>query len=118
MEHIMNIKQKLINNHSMVVKADKGNTLIIFKEDHYINKLDNFINNNDFTELAHDITTKLQQITRNCINSSKNIIRSSVKSKYTYKYESQRTTHIRYYQITWAGKTHMPNSQLDKLPCI
>jgi hypothetical protein len=35
---IKNIKQKLINNHSMIAKADKGNTLIIFIKPNDINE--------------------------------------------------------------------------------
>jgi hypothetical protein len=61
-----NIKQKLINNHSIIAKADKGNMLIILKKDDFINKLDNFISNNNFIKLSHDIPkkyNKLQEIT-------------------------------------------------------
>jgi hypothetical protein len=40
---IKNIKQ-LINNQSIITKGDKGNTLIIIKNDDCINELQNFIN--------------------------------------------------------------------------
>ena len=78
---LKNIKQKLINSHSMIVKADKGNTLVILKKEDYIYKLDTFINNNNFTELSHDITNKMQQITRNFLNNCKNIVKYKDKSK-------------------------------------
>jgi hypothetical protein len=77
---IKHIKQKLIHNQSIITKADKSNTLIIIKNDYYINKIENFLINN-FTVLSHHITNKQQNI-RNCINSSKNIIKPNNKWRY------------------------------------
>lgn len=66
----------------IIEKPDKGNTLIIMKNDDYNNKIESFINNNYFTILSCDITNKQQQNIRNYINNSKNIINPNNKWRY------------------------------------
>jgi GTP-binding protein EngB required for normal cell division len=79
---IKNIKQKFINNQSIITKTDKGNTLTRKKNNNYINEIENFINNNNFTILSHDITNKQQHNIRYYINNTKNIIKSNNRDMY------------------------------------
>jgi hypothetical protein len=65
----------------LIIKADKGNTPIILKNDNYNNRIESFINRNNFTKLLHEITNKRQNI-RNCINNNKNI--TNPNSKWIY----------------------------------
>jgi hypothetical protein len=63
-----NIKQKIENNHLIVRKADKGNTLVIMYKDKYNKKIDEFIIANYFTKLSNNITNKHQITTSREIN--------------------------------------------------
>jgi hypothetical protein len=79
---LKSIKQKLISNQLILTEANKGNTLIILKEEECNNKIENFINNNYFTKLARDITNKQQYNLRNSINKCKNLVSTNNKWKY------------------------------------
>ena len=65
-----------------MTKADKGNSLIILREDEYSSKTHDFIPKNHFTQLTQDITNKLQCHIRTTINDFSNIIPKDKKHKY------------------------------------
>jgi hypothetical protein len=80
---INNIKTKMMQNHLIITKADKGNTLVIIHEHEYNEKVQEFISNNNFTKLSQDITNKQQKHTRSSINTCNNLIDNTTKWKYT-----------------------------------
>jgi predicted HAD superfamily phosphohydrolase YqeG len=53
---INNIKTQMIQNHLIITKADKDNTLVTMHEHEYNEKVEEFISNNNFTKLSQDIT--------------------------------------------------------------
>jgi len=55
---INQIKTKLEDAKAIVTKADKGNSVVIIKEDEYNNKIRTFISKNSFNLSNHDITNK------------------------------------------------------------
>ncbi|XP_049943595.1 uncharacterized protein LOC126424831 [Schistocerca serialis cubense] len=57
---LKNINNKLLAEKAIVVKADKGNTLVIIKEDDYIFKTLSFFNENGIVEVTKDPTPKFQ----------------------------------------------------------
>jgi hypothetical protein len=80
---INNIKTKMMQNHLIATKADKGNTLVIMHEHEYNEKVEEFISNNNFTILLQDITNKQQKHIRNSIITCNNLIDNTTKWKYT-----------------------------------
>jgi 23S rRNA maturation mini-RNase III len=64
------IRNKLTQNNLVVVKADKGNTIVIINKDTYAQKIEDFLKENQFTYLQKDPTEKfqkqLQQIIPKC----------------------------------------------------
>ena len=79
---IHRIKEKLTSNNAVIVKADKGNTLVIEFQNSYYNKIQTFIDNNDFTELGKDPTKKFQKQIRTSINTCQQIINRNTKWNY------------------------------------
>jgi hypothetical protein len=53
---IYNIKEKIKSNLLVIVKADKGNTLVILQEDDYNHKVKEFITQNKYIKIPHGIT--------------------------------------------------------------
>jgi hypothetical protein len=71
---VWNIKKKINENDLIITKADKGNTLIIMKQDEYNQKTTEFMVNNNYIALTQDQTKKQQRTIRNTINRCTNII--------------------------------------------
>lgn len=70
LEALKRIKQKLLDNHAMLCKCDKGNsTVVLYKQD-YISKVNDFIQNNEVTQINHDPTAKFQRKIKTLINKS------------------------------------------------
>jgi hypothetical protein len=72
----------MTQNNLRVIKADKGNMLIIIHQDEYNNKVDEFIMNNSFEKVTKDDTNIQQKTIRGAINTCSNIIRYADKLKY------------------------------------
>jgi hypothetical protein len=72
------IQQKTGNNQLIIIKADKGNTLIIMYKDDYNRKIEEFIKATIFIKLPH----KQQIKTWKGINKFGNIIKKNNKWKY------------------------------------
>ena len=45
------MKEKLVSNNAIILKADKGNTLVIDLQNSYHAKIQTFIDNNNFTKI-------------------------------------------------------------------
>jgi hypothetical protein len=76
---VIQIRKKLTAAKAIVTKADKGNSLIIFPETDYNNKVHTFIANNNFTLVPHDTTKRLQRIVRTAINECKDTLPKETK---------------------------------------
>jgi hypothetical protein len=68
------IKEKLISNNAVILKADKGNSIVIIYQNIYHEKVMDFIDNNNFTNITGDLTKKFQKELRNNINECPHII--------------------------------------------
>jgi hypothetical protein len=97
----------MIQNHLIITKADKGNTLVIMHEHDYNEKVEEFISNNNFTKLPQDITNKQQRQIRTNINTCNKLINNTTKWKYTNMNPS--APHL-YCTI----KLHKSNTQFDR----
>jgi len=68
-QHTLNsIKRKMSSNNAIVLKADKGNTVVITYLDDCHLKVHEFISNNQFSELNNELTSIFQKEIRNTIN--------------------------------------------------
>ena len=76
------IKRKLSSNKAAVLKADKGNTVVITYLDDYHLKVHEFISNNQFSEVNSDLTSTFQKEIKNTINDSVQTIHRDEKWKY------------------------------------
>ena len=54
--NLKKLKQKKINNDSVVLKADKGNTTVVMHKNDYTQKVYEFIEKNNITKLKEDPT--------------------------------------------------------------
>ena len=79
---IYQIKGKLISNNAIIVKADKGNTLVIDLQNSYHEKIQTFIDNNNFMKINKDPTNKYQTSIRNSINKCPQVINKDKKWHY------------------------------------
>ena len=79
---ICQTKEKLISNNAVLVKANKGNTLIIEFQNSYQNKIQTFISNNNFMKIDKDPTKKYQNSIRTSINKCQQIINKDTKWNY------------------------------------
>ena len=61
MRTINNIKIKLSSNNAVVIKADKGNTVVICYTNGYYTKAQEFILNNQFSNKDNDPTNIFQK---------------------------------------------------------
>ena len=51
-----NIKTKLASNNAVILKADKGNTIVVCYDNEYYSKPQQFIFNNQFSTVENDPT--------------------------------------------------------------
>ena len=79
---IYQIKEKLSTSNAIIVKADKGNSLVIIPIESYLDKIQNFIHNNNFTNTTKDYINKYQKVVRNPFNNCSHIIQKDNKWKY------------------------------------
>ena len=61
MRVIRNIRTKLLSNNAIVLKADKGNTIVICYANDYYRKTEDFIHNNQFSITNNDPTNTFQK---------------------------------------------------------
>jgi len=61
MRTINNIKAKLSDNNAMILRADKGNTIVICYTDDYYSKTQEFILNNQFSDIHNDPSNAFQK---------------------------------------------------------
>jgi hypothetical protein len=66
----------------MIVKSDKGNSMIVMYADEYNSKVQAFISDNNFTPSKQDVTKKLQRATRSIVNECNVIILKDKEWKY------------------------------------
>jgi hypothetical protein len=55
---IKSINNKLANEHALIVRVDKGKTIVIMKTDEYTQKVNSFPTENNFQKLNKDPTNK------------------------------------------------------------
>lgn len=65
---LRHIKTKLNNNNACIIKADKGNTLVIMDTGSYNAKVHDFISNHNIRQLNSDPTDKYVKNLNHCIN--------------------------------------------------
>jgi hypothetical protein len=71
---IYHIRENLTKNNATIVKADKGNSLVITTLHSYHKKIQTFTDSNNFTTASKDHTNKYQKDIRNSINNCPHII--------------------------------------------
>jgi hypothetical protein len=76
---VKSIKQKLIDNNSLITQADKSKTIVIIYKQEYDKYIDTFINNNNFEQLHKDHTNLYQRSIKESVNSCKSLIPSLIK---------------------------------------
>jgi hypothetical protein len=91
---IKSLNHKINQNQLIITKADKGNTLVILREDDYNNKIEEFITKNYFTKLPHDITSKQQQNICNMLNKCYKVVNTNNKWMCLYINMNSRTQQI------------------------
>ena len=96
------IKQKLLTNNALALKADKGNSVVIIYADGYHNKFQDFITNNSFTIVHKHPTKQFQNKIRITIKEYQETIHKGNKTKYT---NLNLTAHA----ITGLPKVHEEN---------
>ena len=77
------IRGKLLQNNSLITRADKGQTLIIITKDAYDSKIYDFLCSNDFVKISKDPTNLFTRETRKIINACKTLVPHHSKWKYT-----------------------------------
>lgn len=70
---IRDLRRKLNNNNIILVKADKGNTVVLLHQHIYINKVQDFIANNNIETLSNDPTKGYVKCLNVAINKCKNL---------------------------------------------
>ena len=73
------IKKKLIDNNSIVTKADKGQTLVILTNEDYKRKINEFFINNNIVEIKSDPTDRFNSNMKSVLNKTKYIITNDEK---------------------------------------
>ena len=71
---IYQIKGNLITNNAIIVKTDKGNTLVIDLQKSYHEKIQTFVDSNNFTKINKVPTKKYQTDIRNSVNKCPQVI--------------------------------------------
>ena len=82
MRTINNIKTKLSSNNAIVLKADKGNTVVICYTNDYYTKAQEFILINQFSTKDNDPTNIFQKEIRGVVNNCTTVIHKEEKWKY------------------------------------
>lgn len=54
------LKNKIKKNEIIATKADKGNTMVLLKNNDYITKAEKFISEGPYEEIKYDYTNKFQ----------------------------------------------------------
>jgi hypothetical protein len=80
---INNIKSKLTENNAIILKADKGNSIVITHIDDYHNKIHDFIISNKLSITNKDLTNNFQKQIRHTVNNCPLIIPKDKKWLYT-----------------------------------
>lgn len=75
------LKDKLRDNKILVLKADKGNTTVLVKQDDYVKKTEEFINDNGIVEIKKDPTVNFQNNIKTAIRSTNLILTKEEKGK-------------------------------------
>jgi len=68
------IRSRLQESSAIIVKSDKGNSMIVMYADEYNSKVHAFVSDNNFTPSDQDVTKKLQRATRSIMNDCNGII--------------------------------------------
>jgi hypothetical protein len=76
---VKQIREKLINNNAIVVKADKGNSIVVMSQNDYEQKVLKFISCSDATETNNNVTSVFQKELRHMLNDCKQIVNNSNK---------------------------------------
>jgi hypothetical protein len=79
---INSLQKKLKDNDATVTGADKGNTIVILRIQHYETKLQDFLSNNDFRTISTDPTTSFQTQILTTIRQSPTLIPNEHRWKY------------------------------------
>jgi hypothetical protein len=79
---IKNIKDKIKEHNLIIMKADKGKSIIIMEQHEYTQYIEEFIKENNYTLLQHNPTKQYQQIIMNTINKSNIHVNKSNKHKF------------------------------------
>jgi len=82
MQTINGIKTKLQENKVTILRADKGNTIVIWYTEEKITKTQEFIHNNHFSNIHNDPIHAFQKEIRKVINGCNHTIRKEDKWKY------------------------------------
>jgi hypothetical protein len=79
---IKQIKRKLDQNIALILKADKGNSIVIEYTDNYHNKIQDFISNNKFEITNKDPTNRFQRNVRAAIRECQFLISKEKRPRY------------------------------------
>ena len=79
---MINIKTQLSSNNAIVLKADKGKTVVICYTNDYYTKAQEFILNNQFSTKDNDPTNIFQKEIRSVVNNCATVIHKEEKWKY------------------------------------
>jgi len=82
MRTIRNIKAKLSLHNATILKADKGNTIVICYISSYYSKTQEIITNNQFSTINNDPTSVFQKEIHKVINNCKIIVHKEDKWKH------------------------------------
>ena len=91
-------------NKATIIKADKGNSIVITYLDEYDHKIQSFIDDNEFSSMANDPTSKYQRQVRQSINSPL-IIPANTKQRFVVMNPTSP-------QIRGLIKVHKPDSPI------
>jgi hypothetical protein len=103
-KQIMNIKNKINENKLIIIKADKGKTLVIFTHEEYKRKINNFIQDNHFIKNDKNPTQQFQKIIKQILKQCNNIIQ-----KDKWKYVNMNPTAP---NLHGTIKLHKPNTPI------
>jgi hypothetical protein len=62
------IKEKILQHNATIIKADKGNTIVIIYIHDYCTKISQFISDSNISTLRHDPTPKFKKTLRSLVN--------------------------------------------------
>jgi len=82
MHTINSIKAKLSDNNVMILRAEKGNTIVVCHTNDHYSKTEEFILNNQFSNIRNDPTNAFQKEIRKIVNRCSITIHKEKKWKY------------------------------------